>query len=124
LRLATPKVIVKYVDGTSAEGPFQYWPSMRSDGVDQVIIVVSNGETKIAGMTLYWLYEDVDGNWHRGGAALGPGYIGGNSNPMPPEIIIHPDETMSQSPLDWVPDMPHDVVKLGWWYPGTEGRPI
>lgn len=118
------KVQINYVDGSSIEISPEQWPEVRADGVDVVIVKTVTGSTRIAGMTLYWLYIDEEGVIHRAGAALGPGYIGGRSNPMPSEVLIYPDGTMDQRPLEWVPDMPHKVFKMGWWYPGTEGRPI
>lgn len=116
-------VRVVYVDGSEASGPPEDWASWRADGVDQVIVEVDAGSTSISGMTLYWL-RPLGEDWGRGGAALGPGYIGGISVPMPPEVIIHPDGTMMQRPTEWVPDMEIAQVKLGWWYPGTEGRVV
>lgn len=114
------RVRIDYVDGTFAEGPLEMWTIMPSEGVDTITIYTRTGSTRIAGMTIYWLYRQGD-VWHRGGAGLGAGYIGGRSIPMPPEVLIFPDEHMEQVPLEWVPDMPHSAVKLGWWYPGTEG---
>lgn len=117
------RVAVTYVDQEGTwDADASDWPLLRADGVDEVVIYNASGASHIAGCTLYWVYPEGD-VWVRGGAGLGMGYAD-KGEYLPPETLCLPDGTQTHRTVEWVPDLPHDAVKLGWWYPGTKGRVV
>jgi hypothetical protein len=97
---------IAYVDGSTEQGPARSWPSVRSDGIASVSVGGAQGRTRYQGHSLYWLRAEGQ-DWVVGGASF---YV----NPIS-EIVIAPDGSMIERKLEWVPDMFHRDVKLGWW---------
>lgn len=100
---------IVYVDGTEIEVPAEDWARARSDGVDVVFAGVDGAWTSYQGHSLYWLRREGE-SWVVGGASF-------YENPIS-EIIIAPDGTQTERKLEWVPDLRHAEVKLGWWWIG------
>jgi hypothetical protein len=104
-------VVVHYVDGTTTEGTVVDWPGLPSHGVDWVEIA----RVRFKGKSVYWLYPEGD-DWIAGCASF-------YEDAKNAELIVHPDGSQDERPIEWVPDLAHVNVKLGWWRPGTEGQP-
>jgi hypothetical protein len=87
---------------------------MSSEGVHSVLVTNGRRGVAVSGRSLYWLRQ-VGDDLHVGGATLGYG------EDHVVETIVHPDGTQQAVRREFVPDLAHDEVKLGWWWPGTEG---
>jgi hypothetical protein len=105
--VAVPTVIVEYVDGEVIEAPVTEWRSLRADGVDRVLLGFPGAMTSYAGHSLYWIRQEDD-LWVVGGASF-------YENPVS-EVAVAPDGTQTERKIEWVPDMLHADVKLGWWW--------
>lgn len=103
-------VRIRYVGGAEVAGPPEAWPRWRADGVDE-IWVGNPLETSFSGHSLYWFYPEGD-SWVAGSGSLYP-------NGLPPEVIFGLDGRQESRPIDGMPDIRHDQVKLGWWRPGA-----
>lgn len=108
---------VAYVDGSVQRAPAGLWRTLRSDGVDWVVVSNATGPSTFSGHSAYWLYREGD-VWVAGQASFH------YSRVIPPEVLFLPDGTQGTRAIDYVPDLPHSAIKLGWWLPGTTGRPI
>lgn len=103
---------IAYVDGTVQQGTAEGWPYLRSDGVDSVTLIDGDLSVRFASASLYWLYAE-DGEWVSGCASVG-------YDPNPIREIIGTDRERLRP---YLPDLAHEQVKLGWWWPGTTDRP-
>lgn len=113
--MVAPRVTIGYVDGTTCSFDAGVWPSQRADGVDWVEVANASGPSRLQGHSVYWLYREGR-VWVAGQASLHYGRV------LPPEVLFLPDGRQDTRVIEYVPDLPHGVVKLGWWRPG-EGRP-
>lgn len=101
------RVRIEYVDGTSTEGDAEDWPRLRSDGVDRVNVA----GIWIAGHSLYWLRRE-DGGYSAGAASFYPNPLFG--------VFISDEGVQTERDIEFVPDLRHDEVKLGWWWRGED----
>lgn len=109
-----PSVVVEYVDGPAIAGRIDRWREFPGQAVGKVRVVLEDGrEIQLAGSSLYWIRELLEG-WGIGQAACGYSEI-------PPETVLARDGRTWTRELEYVPDLEHADVKLGWWNPGTEG---
>lgn len=115
--MRAPQVTVRYVDGTSATFDAGVWCSQRADGVDAVTVRTVTGSTTFHGRSAYWLYRE-GAVWVCGAASFG------YDREHPPEILFHPDGAMTSRRIEYVPDLTHGQIKLGWWWPGTTDSPV
>lgn len=111
---SAPRVTVWYVDeGGPRTGDAGLWPSLRADGVDRVVVTNRSGSSILQGHSVYWLYREGD-VWVAGQASLH------YDRWIPPEVLFLPGGTQDTRHIDYVPDLHHADVKLGWWRPGEE----
>lgn len=103
-------VVVSYVDGQETRASLEDWPTMRADGIDSVTIVDGDLSVRYASASLYWCYPEGD-EWVSGCASVG-------YDPNPIREVIG---TSREREVKYLPDLRHDQVKLGWWWPGTDG---
>lgn len=104
-------VRVTYEDGGELSVPADEWPRLRSDGVQDVVVSACGKSVRFASQSLYWLYpegEDI---------VAGAGSVRYDPNPLV-EIIVSPDGAQSERRVEFMPDMKHEQVKLGWWKRG------
>lgn len=113
----TPKVTIEYVDGTVYRFDAGVWQSQRGHGVDTVVVANESGPSTFSGHSVYWLYREGD-VWVAGQASFAYSPV------IPPEVLFLPDGTQDTRPIEYVPDLKHNQIKLGWWMPGTKGRPL
>jgi hypothetical protein len=111
------RVTVHYVDGSRVTCPAEDWVHVRADGVDTVVVANPSGCTTFHGRSAYWLYPEGEA-WVAGAASFG------YDRHHVPEVLVHPDGVMETRRFEYVPDLKHEQVKLGWWWPGTTGRPV
>jgi hypothetical protein len=97
------QVVVRYVDGSQESGMAQHWRSMRSEGVDWIEV----DHVRIHAQSLYWLRREGE-HWRVGGASF---------YQQPSFEVEIGEEGQREVPVEWVPDLLHDDVKLGWWWP-------
>lgn len=110
-------VRVSYTSGATMTVPVEDWPNIRGDGVDEVTLILDEIHThRLSGHSLYWLYREEDA-W-----VIGCGTVG--NQPLTAEGVYHDDGRTEARPLEWMPDLRHSEIKLGWWRPGTVGRVI
>jgi hypothetical protein len=107
---------IYYVDGEVIEDSGDFWKYTRGDGVDRVVIRNESGASNFGGNSAYWLYQEDD-MWVAGQASFR------YSPTLPPEVLFFPDGTQKIRRIQYVPDLEHSSVKLGWWWPGTVGEP-
>ena len=98
---------VRYVNGEIAQAEAEQWPTLRADGVEYVDIRVDGQGYRIQGRSVYWLYR-VGETWLLGGGLVGESGIEEVSarEGASPFVVRHPR---------YMPDLPHNAVKLGWW---------
>jgi hypothetical protein len=104
------RITIRYVEGDELTIDPERWASVRGDGVDWFEVTTERGTTRFSGDSIYWLYEH-DGVWYAGGC--GVGYV--NRSAIS-ELVIKDGEESTRS-HDYVPDLHHAEVKLGWWWP-------
>lgn len=107
-------VAIRYVDGSEARCAASVWASQRAEGVDRVVVSNEAGSSVFSGHSVYWLYREGR-VWVAGQAAWGYGHV------LTPEVLFLPDGTQDIRRIEYVPDLRHRDVKLGWWWPGTTG---
>lgn len=110
------RVIVLYVDGREFNVPVGDWASLPMQGIDKVAIGSNGRFTFTSGQSIYWVYEEND-YWIMGAGPVGYGEI-------PPEILVFADGTQSARSIRFMPDLHIENVKLGWWWPDEERRPV
>jgi hypothetical protein len=98
-----PSVTVTYVDRSSITATADQWRHIRSDGVD----VVEVDGVRFEGKSIYWLYGESD-LWVAGAASF-------YEDIKNPELVITPDGSQLERVIQWVPDISHADMKLGWW---------
>jgi hypothetical protein len=100
-------VTVRYVDGAVVNAPVADWPRLRSDGVDYADLVADDGAVyRVQGRSVYWLYP-VGGGW-----VLGGGTVGGSESIVD---VAYDSGLFKVHHPEYMPDLAHDRVKLGWW---------
>jgi hypothetical protein len=104
--MAFSQVTVRYVDGTQVTCALDRWTDLRAAGVDYVDLQSADGVYRVQGRSIYWLYQDGD-RWVLGGGIVG------NSEPIE-EVIATAIGFEIRHP-EYMPDLEHDRVKLGWW---------
>lgn len=102
-------VRVEYTDGSFQEMPIEEWPSLRSEGVDRVIVREGELLTIRQGASLYWIYFE-DQQW-----IFGSGSIRYDPNPVE-EVVFKADGCNRVRWRSFLPDLQHAQVKLGWWH--------
>lgn len=107
------RVRIHYVDGAEVEVAADEWPRLRGDGVDWVRIL-HQGSTLLQAHSLYWLYREGS-TW-----VAGCGSVSYDPNPLV-ELLFMANGTMREREREFMPDLPHSAVKLGWWWVGTDG---
>ncbi len=100
-------VCIHYVDGTTQSAAAHDWPLLRGEGVDRVDATQDGITERIEGMSIYWLYFS-EGRIVIGGGGVGPAYGG-----LLTETVVG----FGRRPLEYMPDLAHDQIKLGWWLP-------
>jgi hypothetical protein len=106
-----PTIDVRYVDGTELAITPDTWPDVRSDGVDRVTLRFPAGTASHwQGRSLYWLYYEDD-HWVIGMASFTYSPV------QPPEVLFWKDGRQEERRWEHVPDLRHEDVKLGWWWP-------
>lgn len=110
----SPSITVCYVDGTTQSGSIETWPNLRPDGVDRVELLTATGTVVVSAASAYWLYRENE-NWIIGWASFRY-----DPNPLC-EIIVASDGFQTERQREFAPDLYHQDIKLGWWWPGTEG---
>lgn len=113
-----PRIDITYVDGQELSIDPSEWGDVRGDGVDEVFFQVGHElGTKMSGHSVYWVYREEDA-W-----VVGCGTVG--DQPLTHEALYHDDGRSSSRPVgEYMPDLHHADIKLGWWRPGTVGRVI
>ena len=106
---------VKYVDGAYFDIPVHDWTSLDGQGIDYIEIGVEHF-TKTSGHSIYWVYPEGD-TWVMGSGPVGYGAIS-------PEVVVAQDGTQLARDIQFMPDLHHSDIKLGWWWPDVEQRPI
>lgn len=109
-------VTARYVDGTVARFDAGVWDSQRGDGIDSIEIGNASGSSIFQGHSAYWLYREND-TWVGGQASFGYNRV------IPPEVLFLPDGGQTTRSIDYVPDLQHRQLKLGWWRKGEERPP-
>lgn len=107
------RVRVRYVEGAEVEVAADEWASLRGDGVDEVR-VYGLGSVLFQAASLYWLYQEGS-TW-----VAGSGSVRYDPNPLV-EIVFDGHGRTSERTREYMPDLPHSAVKLGWWWVGTTG---
>lgn len=107
-------VTIFYVDGNNLKIPPKDWGKARADGVDYVELSNDAGTIRVSGHSLYWLYPEGDA-W-----VIGAGSIG-YTNPLGETIVGVGNHKYRV--IDYLPDLSHDSVKLGHWWPNKERPP-
>lgn len=97
-------VRIEYVDGEIREFPADRWADERADGVYLMIV----DRTTFMGYSAYWLYRE-EYAWVAGAASFG------YDEEFSPEIIYYDGGEQEARWFLYVPDLKHDVIKLGWW---------
>lgn len=106
------EVTVNYVDGTSKKSPIEDWPILRGDGVDWVE-VYNGGVLRVSSQSIYWIYPEGSS------FVVGWGSVGYDPNPLT-EVVCTQDGIQTERKIMYMPDLPHQSVKLGWWWPGKK----
>ncbi len=101
------QVLVEYVRDVRTV-PVMEWDSLPSEGVQRVDILVGRYITSFAGFSIYWLYQEG------GNHVVGAGSVR-YSKELINEVVFKPDGTSENRGLEFMPDLLHNQVKLGWW---------
>lgn len=109
------RVRVQYVDGAYFDVPCSEWESLPGEGIDYIEIGTSRF-TRTSGHSVYWIYKE-DKNWIMGSGPVGYGKLS-------PEVVVEADGTQTARTIEFMPDLHLKNVKLGWWWPDEERRPI
>ena len=106
-----PTVEIKYIDEEVIKITADEWDTVRAEGVDE-IIMCNPLPIHCSGHSLYWLYKDGDN------------YVLGGASPYIPEKIAEVLFTVAdlqvEREIDYMPDLLHKDIKLGWWREGKE----
>lgn len=113
--MAAPNIRIRYVDGREIFASATSWATLPSQGVDWVEIGHDH-YTRTSGMSIYWLYREA-ALWVMGSGPVGYGTL-------PAEVLVGSDDQHASRPIEFMPDLPHELVKLGWWWPGTTNEPV
>lgn len=108
--MATPNITIEYGNGVM-EVAADLWPFVRGDDVQKVTAECNGLSVTFQAHSIYWLYPEGD-NW-----IVGAGSVRYDNNPLT-EIIIAPDGRQTERHIEYMPDLRHDRVKLGWWKDG------
>jgi len=104
-------VSVTYEDETVLEAPASHWPQLRADGVQQFVVSCAGRSVSFAANSIYWLYPEGEN------IVAGCGSVRYDPNPLN-EVVIEPDGKQSSRKIEFMPDLQHERVKLGWWKHG------
>lgn len=102
------QVFVTYEDDSVQSGLAAEWTSLRSDGVQKVIVECNGLSVMFHASSLYWLYPEGLN------FVAGSGSVRYDPNPLA-EIVIAPDGSQTERRIESMPDLNHNQVKLGWW---------
>lgn len=113
--MALPIVRIRYVTGRVEAASVSAWPELPAEGIDWVEIG-HHHFTRTMGMSIYWVYREGN-RWVMGSGPVGYGAL-------PAEVLVGADDQHEARAIEFMPDLPHSAVKLGWWWPGTTNRPV
>ncbi len=100
-------VTVEYIDWTAPAANIAEWCNLPSQGVQKVTIN-NGGSVSFSDHSLYWLYKEKD--YYVAGA----GSVRYDPNPLN-EVLLFEDGRQENRKIEFMPDLLHDQIKLGWW---------
>ena len=106
------QLVIVYADWTTPVTSIEHWCSLPAQGVQSVTISNNGKKVSFADFSLYWLYKEKDYY------VAGGGSVRYDPNPLN-EVLIFDDGVQKDRPIEFMPDLMHNQVKLGWW----DGKP-
>lgn len=110
--MATLNITIEYSQGQTTIAA-HLWPIARSDDVQQVTAECNGLSVMFQAQSIYWFYPEGE-NW-----IIGAGSVRYDPNPLT-EVVIAPDGTQTERKREYMPDLTHDRVKLGWFKDGKD----
>ena len=108
------RVHVRYIDGRTLSADPDDWSILPSEGLDEVALENAAGTAHSSGHSVYWLYPEGS-TWVLGGGSIG------YTNPLGETVVGSGNHEYRQ--IEYMPDLRHDQVKLGAWWPSVERPP-
>ncbi len=102
---------ILYEDESALNISATEWPVVRSDGVQEVRVSANGYSVVFQAASFYWLYPEGE---H---FVAGCGSVRYDPNPLT-EVLVFADGRQEERRVEFMPDLRHEQVKLGWWKHG------
>ena len=101
-------VVVAYAGYELRAENLNQWCNLPAQGVLEITIGSDGNKVIFADHSLYWLYRE--NNYY----VAGCGSIRYSKQPLN-EVCLFEDGTQQDRLIEFMPDLMHNQVKLGWW---------